>query len=116
MGKGKIIVVEGACDGIGKSTQYMLLEKYLLGKGEVVIKHHFPSYDTYHGKGVENYLKGEFDSPSEVSPYFVNNLYGNTKDSEKDFPGGPMVKNPPAKAGNTGSIPGQERFHVPWSN
>lgn len=75
MGKGKIIVIEGACDGIGKSTQYMLLEKHLLGKGEVVIKHHFPSYDTYHGKGVENYLRGEFGSPGELSPYFVNNLY-----------------------------------------
>ena len=38
------------------------------------------------------------------------------KDSEKDFPGGPMVKNPTVKAGDTGSIPGQERFHVPQSN
>ena len=47
---------------------------------------------------------------------FVNNLHGNMKDSEKDFPGGPMVKNPPVKAGDTGSIPGQERFHVPQSN
>lgn len=75
MGKGKIIVVEGACDGIGKSTQYMLLEKYLLEKGESVVKHHFPSYDTYHGKGVESYLRGEFGSPSDLSPYFINNLY-----------------------------------------
>ena len=75
MGTGKIIVVEGACDGIGKSTQYQLLENYLINKGEKVIKHHFPSYDTYHGKGVENYLKGEFGKPNEVSPYFVNNLY-----------------------------------------
>lgn len=75
MGKGKIIVVEGACDGIGKSTQYALLEKYLENKGEVVVKHHFPSYETYHGKGVENYLKGKFGKPNEVSPYFVNNLY-----------------------------------------
>lgn len=75
MGTGKIIVVEGACDGIGKSTQYALLEKYLLSRGEFVVKHHFPSYDTYHGKGVENYLKGEFGKPSNVSPYFINNLY-----------------------------------------
>lgn len=27
MNKGKLIVVEGACDGIGKSTQYELLYK-----------------------------------------------------------------------------------------
>ena len=25
----------------------------------------------------------------------------------KDFPGGPVVKNPPYNAGDTGSIPGQ---------
>ena len=27
--KGKLIVIEGACDGIGKTTQYKLLKKYL---------------------------------------------------------------------------------------
>ena len=32
--------------------------------------------------------------------------------SQKDFPGGLVVENPPAYAGNTG--PG--RFHVPWGN
>ena len=26
---------------------------------------------------------------------------------ERDFPGGPVVKNPPANAGDMGSIPGQ---------
>ena len=29
-----------------------------------------------------------------------------------DFTGGPMVKNPPANAGNTGSIPGLEKSHM----
>ena len=28
------------------------------------------------------------------------------------FPGGPVVKNPPANAGYTGSIPGPRRFHM----
>ena len=27
-----------------------------------------------------------------------------------------MVKNPPASAGDTGSIPGPERVHTPWSS
>ena len=27
-----------------------------------------------------------------------------------------MVKNPPANAGDTGSIPGLGRSHMPWSN
>ena len=30
-----------------------------------------------------------------------------------DFPGGAVVKNPPANAGDTGSSPGPGRFHVP---
>lgn len=75
MSKGKIIVIEGACDGIGKSTQYSLLEKLLLDNGEKVAKHHFPSYDTVQGKAVEMYLAGEFGSPKDLSPYFVNDLY-----------------------------------------
>ena len=31
-------------------------------------------------------------------------------------PGGSVVKNPPANAEDTGSIPGLGRSHVPWSN
>ena len=33
-----------------------------------------------------------------------------------NFPGGTVVKNLPAKAGNTGPIPGPERFHMPRNN
>ena len=29
------------------------------------------------------------------------------KDLNRDFPGGPVVKNPPSNGGNVGSIPGQ---------
>ena len=32
------------------------------------------------------------------------------------FPGGPVVKNPPANAGDTGSIPGQGRSHMLQDN
>ena len=35
---------------------------------------------------------------------------------DSDFPGGPVVKNPPAKAGDMGSTPGLGRSHTPWSN
>ena len=34
----------------------------------------------------------------------------------KDFPGGAVVKNPPANAGDTGSSPGPGRSHVPQSH
>ena len=33
-----------------------------------------------------------------------------------DFPGGAVVKNPPANAGDMGYIPGPGRPHMPWSN
>ena len=32
------------------------------------------------------------------------------------FPGGAVVKNTPANAGDMGSIPGPGRSHMPWSN
>ena len=34
----------------------------------------------------------------------------------RDFPGGAMVKDLPAKVGDTGSIPGPGRSHMPQSN
>ena len=34
----------------------------------------------------------------------------------RDFPGGAVVKNPPANAGDTGSSPGLGRSHMPRSN
>ena len=34
------------------------------------------------------------------------------KEMSGDFPGGPVVKNTPFKAGDTGSIPGPGRYHV----
>ncbi len=74
---GQLIVVEGASDGIGKTTQYKLLLEYLkqqLGTGHVV-NHHFPTYYAYQGKGVEKYLSGDYGSPQDLSPYFINNLY-----------------------------------------
>ena len=34
----------------------------------------------------------------------------------RDFPGGLVVKNPPASAGDTGLSPGPGRSHMPRSN
>ena len=38
------------------------------------------------------------------------------KDESLGFPGGTVVKNPPANAGDTGLIPGPGRSHMPRSN
>ena len=32
------------------------------------------------------------------------------------FPGGSVVKNPPANAGDTGSVAALGKFHTPWDN
>jgi len=79
MNKGEIIVIEGTCDGIGKTTQYELLHKRLIQDGYNVTTHHFPSYNTYQGKAIEEYLSGKYGEPSDLSPYFVNNLYANDR-------------------------------------
>ena len=72
---GKLIVIEGSCDGVGKSTQYKLLIDRLIKDNISIVQHHFPSYGTYQGRPVEEYLKGNFGKISELSPYFVNSLY-----------------------------------------
>ena len=46
---------------------------------------------------------------------FMSDL-GFTKRWVKDFPGGPVVKNPPANAGDTSSIPGPGSDHTPRGN
>ena len=75
MNKGKIIVIEGSTDGIGKSTQLGLLKEHLIKDGHEIYSHHFPSYHTYHGIPVEKYLQGEYGNVAELSPYFINSLY-----------------------------------------
>lgn len=71
----KLIVIEGACDGIGKTTQFQLLKNRLQEEDIPVVSHHFPSYGTYQGEAVSRYLKGELGSIKELSAYFINSLY-----------------------------------------
>lgn len=71
----KLIVIEGAVDGIGKTTQLNLLKDQLKHDQQQVISHHFPTYYSYQGQGVERYLKGEYGNPEQLSPYFINMLY-----------------------------------------
>ena len=39
-----------------------------------------------------------------------------SKSNDRDFPGGTVVKNLPANAGDMGSIPGPGRSHMPRGN
>ena len=72
---GKIIVIEGACDGMGKTTQFELLRKRLADEGRELVRHHLPSYGTFHGEPVVRYLEGELGEPAYLSPYMINSLY-----------------------------------------
>ena len=51
-----------------------------------------------------------------ISVLFVQTSEGNKMKTIKGFSTSAVVKNQPTKAGDTGSIPGQGRPHVLWSN
>ena len=44
---------------------------------------------------------------------YSTNIYQN---NSRDFPGGSVVMNPSVNAGDTSSIPGLRRFHMPQGN
>ena len=46
----------------------------------------------------------------------LSSLGAHWKDFPMDFPGGTVAGNPSVSAGDTGSIPGLGRSHVPWSS
>ncbi|MCH7541922.1 thymidylate kinase, partial [Patescibacteria group bacterium] len=75
MKKGQLIVFEGI-DGSGKTTQLTLLKNYLDSvsvPNEVI---DFPRYwDSFHGKTIAKYLKGEFGDVDSVSPYLISLAY-----------------------------------------
>lgn len=71
----KLIVIEGACDGVGKTTQVNMLKEHLEKDNMKVYCHHFPTYDSDAGKLISNYLNGKYGSIQNISPYFINSLY-----------------------------------------
>lgn len=75
MKKGQLVVFEGI-DGSGKTTQLTLLKNYLDSTSipnEVI---DFPRYwDSFHGKTIAKYLKGEFGDVDSVSPYLISLAY-----------------------------------------
>ena len=54
--------------------------------------------------------------PLEKGKYGGNGAISSIKTGLLGFPGSTVVKNPPANAGDTGSIPGPGRSHMPQSN
>lgn len=73
--KGKLIVIDGG-DGSGKTTQAELLVSYLK-EMKIPVKYvDFPQYyKSFHGKTVAKFMRGEFGSMNEVSPYLASLAY-----------------------------------------
>lgn len=97
--KGKLIVIEGA-DGSGKATQGNLLVSSLKEKKIPVKYIDFPRYyPSFHGKTVAKFLRGDFGSIDQVSPYLASLAYSldraSVKDQMEDFmaKGGLIVAN-----------------------
>jgi dTMP kinase len=72
--KGLFIVFDGT-DGSGKATQTELLARKLKKKERRVEKIDFPQYGRKSAGLVEEYLKGEYGSASEVGPYRASIFY-----------------------------------------
>ncbi len=81
--KGKLIVIDGG-DGSGKTTQAKLLLKYLKKKKIPTKYVDFPQYYlSFHGKTIAKFLRGEFGSIDQVSPYLASLAYALDRASVK---------------------------------
>lgn len=82
--RGKLIVIDGG-DGSGKTTQTHLLHEYLREKNIPVKIMDFPQYyDSFFGKTVAQFLRGEFGAIDTVSPYLVSLLFAQDRASVCD--------------------------------
>lgn len=72
--KGAFIAIEGG-DGAGKGTQSKLVVERLNASGRDAIGTSFPRYGQGSAIMVEKFLRGEFGSPAEVSPYAISSYY-----------------------------------------
>ena len=72
---GKLIVIEGVSDGVGKTTQIKELYNKLVESGKKVVYHHFPSYGSVGASLVEEYLKGNLGKRDDIGPYAISSFY-----------------------------------------
>lgn len=76
--KGLLIVIDGS-DGSGKATQTRILVRKLAKMGYKTETFSFPDYDTRYGKRIAAFLRGEYGSIDEVSPYMVAKMFADDR-------------------------------------
>jgi len=81
--RGKLIVLEGV-DGSGKATQAERLVERLRGEGYRVHVEDFPRYESFFGKLITAYLRGEFGKLKAVDPKFASMLYAYDRAQVRD--------------------------------
>lgn len=74
MKQGKFIVIEGT-DGSGKTTQFNLLVKRLVGEDHDIVTTDFPQYGQKSAGPVEEYLTGKYGDSESVGPYRASILF-----------------------------------------
>lgn len=81
--KGIIITIEGS-DGSGKKTQAKLLIERAIREGYKVETLSFPDYNSFWGKIIALYLKGNFGKLEEIKPQDASMIYALDRYSAKE--------------------------------
>lgn len=81
--KGHLIVLDGG-NGSGKATQSKLLQTYFKKHELPFVYYDFPQYySSFHGQTVAKFLRGEFGTIDQVSPYLASLAYALDRASVK---------------------------------
>ncbi|HKO03576.1 MAG TPA: hypothetical protein VJW51_02450 [Candidatus Acidoferrales bacterium] len=78
-----LIAFEGI-DGAGKRTQVTLLASTLVARNIVCETISFPVYQTFYGRLIERYLRGEFGALEDVDPHFSAMLFASDRLKQRE--------------------------------